>query len=133
MNHPMQSLSEQIEEFVRQHMEASRRAAAEAVERAFTSASSRARAKPARTRAQGDASGRRRAPAEMAALGERLYEAVCAQPGETMSVLAPEVGKTPRELARPMLALRRVGRVRCVGQRHQTRYYPAVTQSPGRA
>ena len=81
----------------------------------------------------GGTSGRRRGPAEMAALGERLYEAVCAQPGETMSVLAPEIGKTPRELQRPMLALKRAGRVRSVGQRHQTRYYPAVVQSANRA
>jgi len=69
----------------------------------------------------------------MAALGERLHEAVCAHPGETMSVLAPEVGKTARELQRPMMALKRAGRVRSVGQRHLTRYYPAVARSPGRA
>ena len=72
--------------------------------------------------------GPRRASAEVAALGERLYEAVCAQPGETMSVLAPELGKTPRELHRPMMVLRRAGRVRSVGQRHQTRYFPAVVR-----
>lgn len=129
----MQSLSEQIAALVQEHIEASRRAAADAVERAFSSASLRAGSKPARTRTKDRTSGRRRAPAEMAALGERLYEAVCAQPGETMSVLAPELGKTPRELQRPMMALRRAGRVRSVGQRHQTRYYPAVVRSPGRA
>jgi len=127
MSHPMQSLSDQIEELVRAHIEASRRAAAEAVERAFSSAS-RARAKPARTRTQVGTSGRRRAPAEMSALGERLYDAVCAQPGETMSVLAPELGKTARDLQRPMMALKRAGRVRSVGQRHLTRYYLAVVR-----
>jgi hypothetical protein len=65
-------------------------------------------------------------------LGERLYEAVCAQPGETMAALAPELGSSPRELHRSMAALKRAGRVRSVGQRSHTRYYATVTRS-GRA
>ncbi len=43
-----------------------------------------------------------------------------------MAVLAPAVGATPRELHRPMATLKRDGRVRSVGQRHQTRYYPTT-------
>jgi len=39
-------------------------------------------------------------------------------------VIAPTVGATPRELRRPSLLLRRAGRVRSVGQRHATRYFP---------
>jgi hypothetical protein len=62
----------------------------------------------------------------LSALGERLHEAVCAHPGETMSVLAPALGKTPRELSRPMMALKRTGRVRSVGQRDRTRYFPSM-------
>jgi hypothetical protein len=65
----------------------------------------------------------------VAALSERLYDAVCAQPGETMAMLAPELGSSPRELHRPMAALKRAGRVRSAGQRHQTRYYPTVARS----
>jgi hypothetical protein len=38
-----------------------------------------------------------------------------------MAVLGPTLGKTPRELHRPMMVLKRAGRVRSVGQRHQTR------------
>jgi hypothetical protein len=124
MSHANQALSEQIEKLVREHIEATRRAAAEAVERAF--ASSPAAARAAASHAPSRAAGRRRAPAELAALGERLYEEVCRQPGETMAVLAPSVGATPRELHRPMMALKHAGRVRSVGQRHQTRYYPKV-------
>jgi len=60
----------------------------------------------------------------MAALGERLYEAVRANPGEGMTVLMAEVGGTARDLNRPMMLLKRTGRVRSVGQRHQTRYFP---------
>lgn len=124
MTHPNQTLSEQIEQLVRKHIEASRRAAGAAVERAFSSASSGTRSRA--TRPTTRASGHRRASTEVAALGERLFEAVCAQPGETMTVLAPRLGKTPRELHRPMMVLKRAGRVRSVGERHQTRYFPAV-------
>jgi hypothetical protein len=120
----IQDLSEQIEKLVREHIEASRRAAASAVERAFASTATKPRAQPAHAAPR--ATGRRRPGTELAALSERLYESVCAQPGETMAVLAPEVGKTSRELHRPMAVLKHAGRVRSVGQRHQTRYYPGV-------
>lgn len=127
MTHPNQTLSEQIEQLVREHLEASRRAAAQAVERAFSSSSSSPGSKTART--TGRAIGCRRAPAEVSALGERLYEAVCAEPGETMRVLGPRLGATPRELHRPMMVLKRAGRVRSIGERHQTRYFPAVVRA----
>jgi len=127
MTHLTETLSEQIEQLVREHIAATRRAANEAVERAFSAAPVSARAaapRPARR-----TSSRRRTPAAISALGERLYEAVCRQPGETMAVLAPELGETPRELHRPMMALKRAGRVRSVGQRQHTRYDPAVPES----
>ena len=127
MRNTTESLSEQIEQLVREHIEACRRAAAAAVEHAFASNPTRLRSAPSPVRAR--TPGRRRATTEVVALGERLYEAVRAQPGETMAVLAPELGKTPRELHRPMMVLKRAGRVRAVGQRHQTRYFPAVVRS----
>lgn len=46
-----------------------------------------------------------------------------------MAVLAPRVGATPRELNRPALLLRRTGRVRSVGQRQATRYFPMASKS----
>ena len=124
MKNPSQTLSEQLGQLVREHIEATHRSAAEAVERAVEPSASSARATPSRAPAR--AAGRRRAPDEIAALGERLYAAVAAESGETMAVLAPAVGATPRELHRPMAALKRDGRVRSVGQRHQTRYYPTT-------
>jgi len=75
------------------------------------------------------ASNGRRSAVELSALGERLHEAVCAHPGETMSVLAPKLGKTPRELQRPMTVLKRANRVRSVGQRHLTRYFPTLARA----
>ena len=59
-------------------------------------------------------------------MAETLYEQVCAKPGEPMLAFAAELGATPRELHRPMMTLKRAGRVRTVGERHRTRYFPAV-------
>jgi hypothetical protein len=51
-------------------------------------------------------------------------------PGETMTVIAPTVGATARELNRPMLRLKQAGRVRSVGTRHATRYFPMAREEP---
>lgn len=68
--------------------------------------------------------GKRRTPAEMAAMCERLYQAVCAHPGETMAVLTAHVGASVRELNRPMNQLKDAGRIRSAGSRNHTRYFP---------
>jgi hypothetical protein len=41
-----------------------------------------------------------------------------------MAVIAQAVGAPARELNRPAIVLRREGRVRSVGQRGSTRYFP---------
>lgn len=46
-----------------------------------------------------------------------------------MVVLAADVGSSPRQLSRPMTQLKRLGRVRSVGQRHVTRYFPLAVKS----
>jgi hypothetical protein len=115
-------LGERIERLVQEHIAASRKSAQEAMERAFATA-----AKP-RVRTEAAKAPRRtckkRPSADIAALGDRVYRAVCAKPGETMAVLAPMVGASARELNRPMTLLRRAGRVRSVGTRQTTRYFP---------
>lgn len=119
-----QELGRHIEQLVEEHIAASRRAAREAVERAFATAN---RGKPLTKPAPQSTTGRtfkRRPPDEVAALGDRLYRAVCGSPGTAMTVLASEVGATVRELNRPMTLLKRAGRVRSVGARHLTRYFP---------
>ena len=117
---PIEKLEVEIEQVVHKHLAAYQAAASAAVERAFASAAPRQRASGAKRRA----AGRRRPPAEVAALAEGLYEAVCAHPGETMAVIAPVVGEPPRALNRPMTHLKGAGRVRSAGQRHMTRYFP---------
>lgn len=118
----IEQLQNEIERLVREHVAACHRAAATAVDRAFGSVTRRPKTRrKAPTKA---AKARRRRPADIAALGERLYEAVCANPGERMTVLVAQIGGTPRELQRPMTLLKRAGRVRSVGQRHLMRYFP---------
>lgn len=108
--------AQRIEKLVSEHIAESRRMAQEALERAFASTATRAlltagtrsRAVAPRSRRQG----RRRPPEEVAAIGERLYAAVCANPGEGMTLLAQQVGLSVRELHRPMTCLKRAGRIR---------------------
>lgn len=127
MNHG--DLAQGIERLVREYISTVRIAAQGAVERAVAAGAS---GKPARTpsakqrpeSATTSRQGARRPSDEIGALSERLYEAVCRAPGEKMAVLAPMIGATARELNRPMLLLRRAGRIRSVGTKHATRYFP---------
>lgn len=120
----IEDLSEGIERLVRGHIAAIHASARAAIERAFTSAV--AAGTKARVGRIKRAAGQKRASADIAALGERFYEAACAKPGETMVVLAHEVGASARELHRSVTLLRRAGRVRAVGHRHLTRYFPTA-------
>jgi transposase-like protein len=70
---------------------------------------------------------RRGAPGELVALGERFNIVLCQRPGETMTTLAPQVGVAPRVLQVAVTRLRRDGRVRVIGKKQQTRYYPMAT------
>jgi hypothetical protein len=126
-------LAEQIEALVRQHVDALRTTATAAVARALAAAQT---CEPARASAHAPKAVRRRKTAaprrasdELVALGERFYAALCRQPGETMAVLAPQVGEAPRVMQVAVARLRRTGRIRAVGQRHQTRYFPMTAPS----
>ena len=131
MNTPKDTkeLTQQIEQLVERYVAEGRRAVRDAVDRAFGAA------KPspvARTKASASAGSSRRAsavrrtPEDVAQLAARLCELVRARPGESMTVFAGELEIGARELERPMALLKRDGRVRSVGQRHMTRYFPAV-------
>jgi hypothetical protein len=123
----IQDLSKRIEEVVQEHIATSHRVAAAALERAFAKAAAKPSAATRTRRGVAESGGaRRRAPQEVSAIGERLYQAVCAKPGAAMTVLAADVGATPRDLNRPMMHLKRAGKIRSVGQRHLTRYFPLV-------
>jgi hypothetical protein len=130
MNHG--DLAEGIEHLVREYMSTIRLAAQGAVERAVAASvggGAAPSAKKRRSAAPSSRQGARRPSDEIGALSERFYEALCRSPGETMTVLAPIVGATARDLNRPMLVLKRAGRIRSVGTRHATRYFPMAPQS----
>ena len=125
-------LAEGIERLVREYISTIRLAAAGAVERGVAAgtggeAASGGKQRPAS--AARSRSGSRRAADEIGALSERLYEALCRTPGETMTVLAPAVGATARELSRPAFLLKRAGRIRSAGTKHQTRYFPMAGEA----
>jgi hypothetical protein len=127
------SLETQIEELIRGHIAASRRAAAAAVERAFGTVAKagvpeRRSAEPAKR-----ATGRRRAAGELEPLLERLYEAVCANPGALMVTLAAHLGVPSSELNYPATVLRERGRLRSAGRRQGTRYFPMIEKRPAKS
>jgi len=115
----LEDLQNQIEQLVRDHLAAQRRAATAAVERAFAAVASPR--KPCAPRAK---TGRRRVRSEMLDIADQLYQAVRAKPGETIAVIAAELGQPAKVLSRPMVHLKRAGRVRSAGQRNLTRYFP---------
>ena len=124
----IQDLGERIERLVREYISDTHIAAQAALEQAFA-AQVESKPRMRRPAAPARSTGKRRASAEVTALGERLYEAVCRQPGETMTVLGVVVGATARELHRPVTALKRAGRIRSVGSRSATGYFPMLGEA----
>jgi len=131
LNHS--GLAEGIERLVREYISTIRGAAEEAVGRAVAVSVGGGRPVPTAKRQQQSArpsrQGRRRDAGEIGELSERFYEALCRTPGEQMVVLAPLVGSTARELSRPVSLLRRAGRIRSVGTKHATRYFPMAREA----
>jgi hypothetical protein len=121
-----EDLATKIERLVGDHIAEIRRTAAQAVERAFAGTSKPPAPKKQTTSAPARPSRRRRNADQLEAVAERLHAAICERPGETMAVLSERVDATVRELNGPMNILRRAGRIRSVGTRRQTRYFPAV-------
>jgi len=127
-NTSTQELGERIERIVREYISDIHVTAEAALERALAG-QVEAKPRPRRTAERARSTGKRRASADVAALGERFYEAVCEQPGEAMTVLAPVVGATARELHRAVTALKHAGRILSVGSRNATRYFPMLGEA----
>ena len=70
----------------------------------------------------------RRSAEELAQLEEKLYELVCGSPGASMREFGDVIKVSVRDLNLPMAKLKSSGKVRSVGERTRTRYYPAVGQ-----
>ncbi len=122
-----------IESLVGTYVAGIREAAQQAVERALVRSAAGRPATRGGTKAASrpPTSASRRTAAELAEVSEALCEVVRAHPGASMVALAEKMGTETRNLLRPMAQLKSAGRVRTVGQRHLTRYYPAVVRSAG--
>ena len=126
-NTSAQALAQQIEDLVARFIAESRDVATAAMNRAFAT-TTKATAKAPRTlreRQKRKLSPKRSAD-EMSALSERLYAAICANPGQSMGTLAPVVGASPLVLQVPRAKLKEAGRIRSVGSKQFTRYFPMV-------
>lgn len=116
-------MMQKIEQVVLEHLAATERAATEAITRAFATRRPSA-SRPVSAPEERGTKRRRRSVSELSALCEQLCQAVFSSPGEKMAVLAHGLGHPPSALNRPMDRLRQEGRVRSVGQKSLTRYYP---------
>ncbi len=122
MTTTLEQLAKRIEQLMREHVAGVQLAAVEAVARAVVRENRMGREQ--RSTACSTATKQRRTEGEIAALSERLYEAVCKKPGELMAIFAAELNSSANALQMPMRRLRNEERVRSIGAKHQTRYFP---------
>lgn len=73
----------------------------------------------------------RRSAQKLTDLAERLAAAITQQPGGSMASFAQQLDVSVRDLHRPMTALKEQGRIRSIGQRRMTRYFPAADSRAG--
>jgi len=122
-----QQLHQELEAVVQKFLLACRAQINATVDRAL-GAASHASASPRKTtvRKQMDPSKRskRRTASELVALSDQLYKAIAASPGQSMAVLSEQVGVSPLQLQPAVARLRADSRIRTVGARQQTRYFP---------
>ena len=122
-----EQLADAIESLVASYMQEVRLAAQHALDRSLVRpavASGVSKGK-GRGGAPRKSSTMRRSGAELDEICEGLYKLVRARPGESAAKLAAAMGETAPTLQRPMAKLKAEGRVRSVGERHLTRYFPA--------
>jgi hypothetical protein len=126
-----EQLADAIESLVASYMDEVRLAAQRAVERSLTrGAVSRPPSKVSDARRAAPRSRTaRRSRTELDEACEELCKLVRARPGESMVTLAGAMGMPMSTLQGPMAKLRADGRVRSVGERHLTRYFPAVVRA----
>ena len=123
-------IEERIDQMARDVMMALRAAAVEALNNAFgsqgvvnTTRQLRQAPKSKPTHGSQKAAPKRSAE-QIAELSERLYALIDADPGNTMASYCEKLGLTALQLAVPAGRLKKARRVRKVGERSETRYFP---------
>lgn len=121
-----QQLVEEMTQAVERIVAASHAAATAALDRAFNRGRPSDRLGGRRVSPNGEArrASRRRTREEMTGLEQKFHRVVCADPGQAMSVLATRLEMSPRDLQVPVARLKSSGRIKTVGQRQFTRYFP---------
>lgn len=126
-----EELARRIESLVAAYVSEAERVAQAALSHSFSNAHDRpgkkstpASAKPSTPNSRQQSS--RRTPQQLADLADQLAARVVDQPGESMASFAKHMGVSVRDMHRPMTMLKDQGRVRSVGQRTLTRYFPAA-------
>jgi len=121
-----QKLEAEIAKAVSLIINASQQATVEALNEAFGIAQQRNRKKVVRDRrAVGPrASTSNRTATELKSLEEGFWGAVLESPGESMNALATRIRAKPRQLRVAVVNLKKNGRIKTVGERQFTRYFP---------
>lgn len=122
-------LAEAIESLIGSYMDGIRVAAKEAVERAMRGTAGGGQARRKQSAAGPSTRMNRREAPRLAEMCNTLCEVVRANPGASMVTIAEKMGAKSIDLQWPMAKLKLAGRVRSVGQRSLTRYYPAVLRA----
>lgn len=122
------TLEASVEALIKQQVAAYEAQLREALGRKLTrERPSSSRRKRARSAAKSGAP--RRTSEALEALADKFIAAVESMPGETMLTLAPQLGLSAQELERPVARLRKVGRIKTVGERSRMRYYPMTARA----
>jgi hypothetical protein len=124
-----QQLAQAIEALVAAYVDDARRLAQLALDQAFgrtAAAASRPSRTSGRPRSDADLVGKRRSRQKMTEMQEKLVVLVAARPGISMPEIVEEMGMPMSSMRRPLVALRADGRVRSVGERNLTRYFPGL-------
>lgn len=138
-------LSQEFEQAIQQVIEASHKAVLAAVNEAFSrySVASPEKAEvpvattPRSHKRKGRDKGVKkevvyRSEEEIIKLAEALFAWVEKNPGCPMREIAEALGYTPAELKAPAQRLKRADRIRTIGKRGGTRYYPMAEKASGR-
>jgi len=124
----MQALiEERVEQLVRDVMNELRSTAMAALSNALSSQGklSPEAPKPSKgTRKRKGVTAPKRSEAQLEEIADKLYRAIEDDPGDTMLSYQGKLGMSQKELAVPLRRLKDAGRVRKVGERSDTTYFP---------
>jgi predicted Rossmann fold nucleotide-binding protein DprA/Smf involved in DNA uptake len=131
-DHPTLTLREDLELALRRYLADGRRVILETVSRFFEPSSSDSKRPSTRKKSERRKPVRRiarRSHDELNTIGEKVVQALRMSPGASAAEVASALGLDKAQLLAPMLQLRAQGRIRKVGERTSTRYFPSTERN----